>query len=442
MRARLYIYVLFVLALFDVLSGVLRFAFALVGRPYLFYLPKVLVVLALVVEGFAFARKGRVARLTVGIALLLAESAVVGLVTLPSRGQVWFGLYLLLPLVFAAISARAVVVNPQLCGKLVGILWIIAAVGVVFAWLVPAPWVGFEYQAGGVTLRASREWTTGGVPRIAGFSAASDAVAYQLLFLAIPIAILWRRRTLALVVWIVTGALLVVTTSKTAIGVLIAFSIVIPMMRWRIVPRGVKRGIGASLPWLVTAIAVGLPLSTLFIDYNVSFMSGMQGILFNSFGDRLGQTWPGAFVLIGKHGSYVFGRGAGGIDTAQSIFEPSLHIPSDNMFVFGYCTFGLLFLPALFAFTRRLGRARVGSSSTALLAWALAVAALTAGWTVGNLQGGFGTLAIGLAAGYVFHSAGRRRVQYLHGDADGRQRLRAAAKVVPVRDGGTQQVAD
>lgn len=442
MKAKLYIYILFVLALFDVLSGVLRFSFALAGHPYLFYLPKALVVLALGVEGFALARDGKIARLIIGIACLLVESAVVGLFTLRNSGQVWFGLYLLLPLVFAVVAARAVLDNPQLCGKLVGILWAIAAVGVVFAWLVPAPWVGFSYQAGGSVLQASREWTTAGVPRIAGFSTASYAAAYQLLFLAIPIVILWRRRALAVSVWVMTGALLVITTTKTAVGIFAAFSIVIPIMRWQVIPRGVKLSLGASFPWLAMVVAVALPLSTLFVNYNVSFMSGIQGMLFNSFGDRLGQTWPDAFTLVGQHGSYIFGRGAGGIDTAQAIFEPNLHNPSDNIFIFGYCTFGLLFLPALLVFTRRLGRTRVGSSPVALLAWTLGVAALTAGWTVGDLQGGFGTLAIGVAAGYAFRTTGRRRAVDRDSNGDGCRGLRTAAKAVPGLDNKTQRDAD
>lgn len=407
MRAKAYIYTLFLLALFSVVGGVLRFALALAGKDIFFYAPKVLVVVALGAEVFGVVRSGRLSRLTAGLAVMLVVSGVVGIVTLRNAAQVGFGIYLLLPLVFAVFAQAAVVQNPKLCGRLIGLLWFTAAAGVVYGWMAPAPWVGFSYEIGDVTRQASREWTTHGTTRIAGFSQASFAAAYQLLFLAIPIAILWKRRFLALVVWIITGALITITTTKTALGVHLAFTVLLPTLRWPAVPRKLKRDIVIVLPWLVAAVAVGLPLSTLFVTYNFHLSNGIQAALFESFGDRLDQTWPDAFSLIAQHGNYIFGRGAGGIGTAQAIYEPNLYNPTDNIFVFGYCTFGILFLFALVAFIHRITTVGARRSASALVAWALAVAALTAGWTVGILEGGFGTLALGMAAGYAFR-VGRR----------------------------------
>lgn len=403
MRAKFYVYTLFLLALTSVLAGALRFTLAVAGKENLFYIPKFLVVLALGAEAFEVVRSGRTSNLTTGVVLLLATSGLVGLFTLNHVMQVVFGLYLLLPLLFAIVAQPAIAENPGLCGKLIGVLWVTAATGVVLAWITPMPWTGFSYDVGGVAMEASREWTTNGVARVAGFSRASYAAAYQLLFLALPIVMSWRRRLLALGMWIVTGALIVITTTKTTVGVYLALTILLPIMRWRIVPRGLKHAVAIVLPWFVTVMAIALPLSTLWFTYNFT-LHGMQGVILSSFGDRLNQTWPDAFSLIARHGSYIFGRGAGGIGTAQSVYEPQLYNPSDNIFIFGYCTFGILFVPALALFVRRIAAVDLRASTQATLIWAMAVAALTAGWTGGNLEGGFNTLAIGLAAGYAFRT--------------------------------------
>jgi len=401
-RGRMYLTILFVFLLSDVLSGILRFSLALIGHEYLIYMPKALVVGALFIEIMRLAVVGEMNRRLFIAAGFYLVASIVGLFAIGNLSQVLFGIFETLPMLFGMIALPTLLRRRHELGMMLALLWLVAAVGVIISLVVTTPWSGFAYQIGQWNVSASKSWTALGISRVAGFSRASYAVAYQLLVLAAPLFICWRRRLFAWCLWLITGGLITATTTKTAVAIFILVTLLIPLMGRRPVSKSLKVGIGRLLPAMVAMSCFLLPFSTLFVNYRISFQSFWGKFLFSSFADRLLVTWPAAFNLVMEHGSYVFGRGMGGIGTPQKYFEPNLYNPADNLFLYGYVTFGVAAVFLIIAFAYKLARLPIQYNSRALTIWVLGVAAVTAGWTVSDINGAFMGTVIGLVFGCSF----------------------------------------
>jgi hypothetical protein len=51
--------------------------------------------------------------------------------------------------------------------------------------------------------------------------------------------------------------------------------------------------------------------------------------------------------LLTKEGSYLFGRGLGGVGTAQDLFESNIYVSPDNLFLYLFAVFGILSVAAI-----------------------------------------------------------------------------------------------
>ena len=349
-RDQILLFVLLSFLLSDVLDGAIRYTLANAGLTSLVYLPKTLLALMVVAALAADLARGRMSAAQLGALALLAAGVVHGYLVLGNAVQVAFGLWVLIPFLGGIVALPALLRALPRVRRYAFFLWAVAVGGVLINVVHPWPWIGLEYGLGGVAIEGSRLWGTEGLVRLPGFSRASFEAANQILLLAAVLLVCsrgWRR----LLVWLLSGVSIALTTSKTpllAYLVLTAFCLthhVLPRYAWRLVPVG------------LATLCVALPLSTLLVSYDFSaaLQDPVPRALLASLGDRLESVWPETLAMVVEDGNVVLGRGVGGIGMAHQYFGTAAYSPADNLGVYLYALFGILGLGSLVLYGLRLG---------------------------------------------------------------------------------------
>ncbi|KLD63200.1 hypothetical protein Y882_12370 [Dyella japonica DSM 16301] len=402
---------IFIFLIFEVLQGPLRYYLSMMGGVVLAYAPKGLMALAFFFLLIRTLWTFRLDKTVMGTLAGFAVFAAVGVYFTHGIGQPVMGLFALIPVLFGVIAEPAFSRLGERCLPYALVLWLCVAVGVGINFFHSMPWTGFTYQLGDAEVEVSRDWSYFGVERIAGFARASFEAAMQLLFLGLVCSILVRSKVIAFIVWISTGILIAVTTTKTTLGLYFFLAILLPLMAPRAAPSIFKRVIGPMVPWTMALIGVLLPASTLVSKVGAGFANQDSGTLLVSFGMRLAQMWPDTFTLIFKHGSALLGRGLGGIGSAQKIFEPDLYSPADNLYLYLYAVFGVFALVVIWVFTRAVSRLKFTGDRMSTLFWFLGVSILMEGWTVSCIEGGTTALATGLTVAFCIRLGKSRFVR-------------------------------
>lgn len=329
---------LFVYLASDVVGGALRYYAVLIGLPWLSYLPGVILAASILPMFLAYVASEGITPTYMIILFLFAVAATYGVLNLGNPDQVAFGFWSLVPFLYGVVVVPAIVRAWRGLTSYVFFLWVVAVAGVLINFVYTWPWIGFHYQIGAAELSASRLWSIGGynVARLPGFSEASYFAAPQVLLLG-----LFLRETLSskwrVLAWIVSGAALVLTTSKSEILVFVIFS-ALWIFRGSSIPRPWR-----LIPVLAAVVDVALPFSTLAMssEWLRPGSSKLGVALVSSLADRMLNGWPVWIRMIATHGGVILGRGLGGIGTAQQHFESTLYNPGDNIAIFLYSTFGL-----------------------------------------------------------------------------------------------------
>jgi hypothetical protein len=394
--------VLLIFCVTEIFEGILRFYLSALGVPQLIYVPKILmlwVVLGVFLKALYSYRSSAV---VVGTFLLFGLSTLVGVLFVRSWTQALFGLWIFLPLVFGILAGPSFARMGSRIAPYVYWLFFLVAIGVIYDYFVSVPWAGVSYEIGGVELSTSRIWMALGIERVAGFSGASFAAAAQLLFLGSAAVVLGKSRVVALFVWLIAGALIGLTTTKTTFGVFLFLTLLLPLTGTKRLPSQVKGTVLTVAPIFVALVGIALPLSTLFVNYRLSLSSWVARFLFASFEDRLTWSWPSAISLVREHGSLLLGRGVGGIGPAAKLFEPSMHTPGDSLYVFLYATFGIISVVLIGAYALKLATLRPKENGFERLIWVWGVAILMNGWANSGVTGPLGACALGITFRYLF----------------------------------------
>jgi len=198
---------LLMFVVFEVFQGPLRYYLSHMGGVFLAYAPKGLMLVAFVALVIRILWTLRVKRTVLGAAATFTVFMAVGVHFTHGMAQPFMGVFSLMPLLFGIVAEPTFSrfgdrILPYAFG-----LWLCVAVGVGFNYLHSMPWTGFTYQLGDAEVEASRDWTYLGVERIAGFARASFEAAVQLLSLGLVCVVLFRRKSLAFIVWAATGCL-------------------------------------------------------------------------------------------------------------------------------------------------------------------------------------------------------------------------------------------
>lgn len=398
---RLQLSLLFIFLFSEVMTGPLRFLLSMANLSALVYVPKIL--LAATVLGVTLYRLyvGRISTAFALTLLIFALSSLVGWIYTGNLMQPAFGIFALVPLLYAVMAEPALRKAGSRILPYVVVLWCLAAVGVAIDYYTNVPWTGLEYTLGGFSVEGSREWTTFGFERVAGFARASFEAADQLLLLSIVIVFLSERKLLKPIVWIATGILIYWTTTKKTSGTWIILTLVLPWMNAHFTPTVIIRQAAWVIPTLAALIGIALPVSTLFITYQLNLNDFVSQVLFASFDERLTYVWPASLDLALTHGSPFFGRGIGGIGIAQKYFEEILQMPADNFFIYLYVIFGVFSLPLIYFYTKRAAAVFIKKQDYANLMWALCTAILFGGWAGNVMESPIKSIALGVSISYL-----------------------------------------
>ena len=270
-----------------VLQAPLRYGLAQLHLDALIYLPKLLLVAAVMLLPVLRPRVSLPALSLTGLAGLYL---LWGAANLPSPTQALFGLWVMVPLLFGLWAGPMVQVGQW--RRLFVLLFLTAAVGVFLNPLVSYPWSGQSLSLLGKSIEVSRQWSAFGVQRYAGFARASFSAAAQLLLFGLMLVALLRRTSAKLLVWLVAGAGIALTTSKGPFGAWLILSLYFlggRVLGW---PRYWVR-IWVGFLGLSLLAMMLLPLSTLWIHYDPTLQGFTSRFLFASFGDRLNSDVAG-----------------------------------------------------------------------------------------------------------------------------------------------------
>ena len=396
----------FVLLTSLVFQGYLRFILFQTGRPLLVYVPKFLLAATFLFLILSASLTGKIRWTTIAGASMISVPTLVGVLYTGSVIQVVFELFVFLPLFFGVVAEPTLHRYFERCTPYVAILLASCIIGVAYNYFIgDVPWSGIEYKIGTTALATSRHWNAFGINRVSGFSIASYAAAAQLIIFTLCLALTKKRNILhritIMLVWILSIAAILVTTTKTAVAVIIALALFFVLLNARIVPKLIKRVIVTSTPIIIAFIGIIAPLSTVFIDYGFHLNSFISRFVFASLGDRLDTTWPNAIELLAKHGNWVLGRGIGGIGVAQQYFEAGLYEAGDNIYLYLYVMLGVasVFLVALYVFA--VSRLNVLHDRWDRLMWFLSITVLWMGWTTNELEEGLAAFVLGVTFSYA-----------------------------------------
>ena len=409
LRQRLILSLLYLFLVMDVLAGPARFYLAQAGLAELIYLPKTLIIGTVIASVLRTLYFGRLRPVFTVVLSLLVIFALVGWGFTGNPLQPAFGIFTLLPLIYAVLAEPALRQMGPRIRPYITLLWCTVALGVIIDNQLALPWTGQAYELGGTEIQGSVEWTTFGVERAAGFARASFEAADQLLLLALPLMVLYRSVTLKLMLWLTTGALIYLTTTKKTGGTFLLLTVLLPLINPMFAPTLIRHAITTTLPIAVAIVGIGLPISTLFITYQLNLDNVVSQVLFASFEDRLTASWPASMELAMAHGNALLGRGIGGIGAAQKHFEPLLYMPGDNLYVYLYVTFGLLAFGFVATYVWNLVRLDIHSSPWNRIVWAMGVAVLLNGWANNGVESSITASILGLTLASAYAARRGRR---------------------------------
>lgn len=386
-------YILFTILLFiffRVCDAPVRFILVKTGLSPLSSLPNLLMLSILSIYLLKTIRTLRMDRSVFCVLIFSCYAAITGFLFIGNARQIFLGFYGLLPFFFGVVSYEVFIHNFERLRHFIITCWIICVVGVFLALFISFPWVGFSYERLGMEVEGTREWASFGISRIAGFSRSSYDAALLILLLLLMLAALLKRRLLIICFFIVSGAAIVVTTTKTIIGVYLLLIGYLATRSWQ--------RFWSALTSVLTVVMVALPVSAQFIKYDLGITTDLwMRILLLSFEDRLLNTWPEGFNLLKNHGSFLLGRGVGGIGGAQKYFEKSIVNPADNLFLYLYVSFGLGAILILYPFLKRsVALARAEETPLNLFFFLFALSVITFGMTANVIESPLHGLLFGI----------------------------------------------
>jgi hypothetical protein len=390
-RVEIFVWLTFVVFIFtNVVTGPMRWLFAISGLTALIYLPAVAIGLAWIFGVLNTIATSRVTHGYLGSIILLLTAVVNGLINIGSFVQVGFGFYVLWPFIFGLVFGTTLMTRLAKSTRFAFALWFISCTGVLLNINMTFPWEGFEYSVANVDVETSREWYAGDAKRLAGFARASFDAAIQItlsssLALAAAKGISTR--------FVIAAISLVAIYFTNAKGMLLSFLVMFVLSL--ISDRWVAQ-IKVSVFTLLGILGMGLPICSWLAQYHFDMTGIAASPMVFSFTDRIENMWPEALSLMHEHGTVWLGRGFGGIGVSQTYFEPHLFNAADNVFVYASAVGGVGMFLVGSALLIKFMTSRSSDSYTERLSVLLMSAVLVYGLTANVFENGMMALILGM----------------------------------------------
>lgn len=328
-----------------VFEGPLRYVLALAGFETALYARDAVLLSALMLATLRHLRRP-VSLYVIGLLFLLAFHGLTGVLFTAQPLQVAFGLKMILPFVLGVVLYKWARLESRALHGVVLFFFVATVSGIFLNYFQPFDWEGFTYRVGETNVQgAVRWWHDGGQKRLAGFARSSYDAAIVVLACAIFLAIYSRNAVGRLLLWAVAGLAIVLTTTK---GALFAYAVLSVFLALRLRLGKEAHTWALRFLWLPAGIMVLLPVYSGVFSVRLDFDSPIERLLLGSYAERMENVWPRAFENIEQAGSFLIGRGIGGIGTPQLYFEPALWNFADNLFVFIFSTCGIIAFAYIF----------------------------------------------------------------------------------------------
>ena len=335
--ARLFLWAAAVIASTYLFEGPARYVLMLAHVPTLIYVRDVVAV-ALVAFAVSLWMGGerRFFPLVVAVYVLFLH-LLCGALNLPGIVQPLLGLKVFFTFLFGMAASAAIAERAHALLWLAFVAFLATVCGVALDVVIDFPWAGQAYESAIATVQVSREWSSGGIPRLSGFARASFDAATIVLVLSVPmLASRWTWAWRALL-WAMAFATIWLTTSKGALLALVALAVWAALEASKAARRLVPAWIA-----LFAVICTALPIATTQFGFGVR-RGDVAGWL-SSFVERIDFMWPDALDTWLAHGNVITGRGLGGIGFAQLGAEWWRYNAADNLMVYLLVSFGLFAL--------------------------------------------------------------------------------------------------
>lgn len=276
--------------------------------------------------------------------LLILLGLLIGYGTLGHVSQVAFGFYILIPIIFGAISYKPLFIDYQRWLPTLGITALtVITLGAIIDFKFDVPWSGFSFELGGLQISGSRVWHTHGLERVAGFSRASYSLAGHAILSALLVVSFSSKQMIKILAWLIAGIVIALSTTKGLLIVWLVLLLVLPIQRF------LPKSFLMLLLTIAAIVGIAFPITSYYIDFSSFYQKyPYLTLAIDSFRDRMVNVWPMTVQMIIDHGSFWIGRGLGGIGTPQRGYE-NIYSPADNMFLFLFGVFGmaslLLYIP-------------------------------------------------------------------------------------------------
>jgi hypothetical protein len=339
----------------------------------------------------------------VGISALLLVHLAIGLFGLPSMFQALFGLKLFLPLLGGLAVAPVVASRPDGLVRVSRFVFLATALGVGTNLFFDYPWIGLSYDTAFGETTAARQWWSSGELRLPGFTRGSPVAASIALLSLTPLLVQPSRLRLRLFWLLVAVGTIYLTTSKGPMMALPALVVQLMLLQY-------VRSTKASLVHIaaMAMLCLLIPLTT--VQFQIS--EHRVPALLQSFAQRVVDVWPHALDLL-DWWQVAWGRGLGGIGTAQTFGEVLRTNPGDNLMVYLLVAFGVLGPLYVALFLVRLSRFSAHRSPRDFelgLMHAWTTVWLVNGFTTSMLEDAMVGVAMGIVLGTVLPSATARSV--------------------------------
>ncbi|TYZ29831.1 hypothetical protein FZ041_04395 [Selenomonas caprae] len=321
----------------------IRFLLNAIDIPYILYIRDVLLISVIIRHLLK-----RTAIYDVVMIAVIGIYAVVGFVFTENILQVLWGIKTIYPLYAGLIICEDYWNVFYKMERLYKIVFLSGAIGLSLHWLIGDPWWVNMPDNALTGIENVRVWhfSYDGevVNRLGGFSRSSIDAAILLLIGGAYLMVI--KKNYLFYTLLLLGALVLTTTKANIIagGIMaIVFGIKKFDKTWFIFTMKVLTGITIGAFVLIPIMV------NVLLDIISSGDYGMAYVFLQSFEDRLMNTWPMSVDIIDGYGSYVLGRGIGGIGFSTVLFERIAPYPvvTDSTFLYMYGSIGILSIALL-----------------------------------------------------------------------------------------------
>jgi hypothetical protein len=326
----------------DAFGGVMRYYTSITHLDALWYVPDLIAMVCLVqFIGHCIIRNRSVLATLVLVQIVL--SVGLGYIMLGTTNAAFSSFKMMLPIFVGFCFCDSNFGSYKKLLSVVAVTFYLSVIGVFLTKYFMMPWVGFKYESFGATREAGRLWWSygGDDQRLMGFAADNTMAAFFILISFTLTSI--RKSTLwCLAFGGIALYAIVLTTSKTTMGVLATYLVLLVLVRT--LPEQSRLGairkialwsfVSILVPFFLILIASGIvpvPHTTMF-----------------SILDRINNSWQLPFVYLSQVmpvGLFA-GCGAGCFNYPQKLFSPlaAYWVPVDNFYIGTYLMFGIPFI--------------------------------------------------------------------------------------------------